>query len=82
MAFAFMMLDFVFKFNIMQKNASYQEVEKSDFSETVGFFQLSLVCLYLVKNKIIPHLGECRHLSLIFKTKLKTHVIFLKGYVF
>lgn len=38
MAFAFMILDFVFKFRIMQKNAPYKEAEKSGFNERDGGF--------------------------------------------
>lgn len=85
MAFAFVMLAFVFEFSIMRKMPHLKKLRSLVLmKEMVGFFQLSLVLLvqYLAKTKIIPHLGECSHVSLIFKTKLRTHVIFSKGYVF
>lgn len=81
-AFAFTMLAFVFKLSIVQK---MRHLKKSKslvvVKQAVGFFQLSLVLLvrYLAKTRTIPHLGECSHGSLIFKTKLRTHAIYFKG---
>lgn len=77
MAFAFVMLAFVFKFSIMRKMPHLKKLRSLVLmKEVVGFFQLSLLLLvqYLAKTKIIPHLGECSHVSLIFRTKLRTHM--------
>jgi len=49
-------------------------------NQKMDYIQLSLVLFlqYLAKTKIIPHLGEYRPVSLISKTKLRTHVLFQK----
>lgn len=85
MAFAFMMLAFVFKFSAMRKMPHLKKLRSLLLMKwMVGFFQLSLVSLvqYLAKAETVPRLGDCRHVSLIFKTKLRTHAMFPKGYVF
>lgn len=85
MTFAFLMLAFVFKFGIMQKMPHLKKLRTLVLmKQMVGFFQLSLVLLvqYLAKTKIIPHLRECGHTGFTFKTKLRTHAILSKGYVF
>lgn len=66
----------------MQKNASFKKL-RSLVSIKQTVFQLSLILLVqdLAKTKIIPHLDKCRRVSLIFKTKLRAHVLFSKGYV-
>lgn len=85
MAFAFLMLAFVFHFSIMKQMPHLKKLRTLFLmKQMMGFFQLSLVLLvqYLAKTKILPHLGECSHAGFVFKTKLRTHAMFSKGYVF
>lgn len=84
MAFAFLLLAFVFKFSVMQKKkASFKEVEKSDYNETGSRFLSAFTGIgiwYLAKTEIIPHPGEYSHESLNFNNQTKNAINIFEGF--
>lgn len=83
MALAFLILAFVFKFSVMQKKASFKEVEKCGYNETGSRFLSAFTGIgirYFAKTKIIPHPGEYSHESLHFNNQ--TQSLFLKVFLF